>query len=190
MAPYAQEWGAIRAALDARKRSDGTLEPWAAMTLLDRVRGFSAAGWQSVDLSDSIQRGRSPHTIAFESAMVDPRPSARRIPAPGPVPGLSEGSHEAVLRFTVLASGVVDSSSIEVISTTSPRMTQHAVATIREMLFWPGCRNGEAVAVRNVEQPVMYRMSNTIRVQRSGEEWCYAALNASYRSARYSRLGR
>ncbi len=93
--------------------------------------------------------------------MVDPKPTLREIGGPYRSPGLSDGTtrHEAVLQFAISAAGVVDSASIKVVSTTSPLMTQYALRMLTGSRYWPGCRNGEAVPVRDLQQSFQYSSS-------------------------------
>ena len=56
-------------------------------------------------------------------------------------------NHVVVLRFHVLPSGVADSASVQVISSTDPRFTSIAMRTVRRSSYWPACKDGEAVTM-------------------------------------------
>ena len=98
----------------------------------------------------------SADTRVFSRDSVDVPTRMRRTPLIGYPPAwVPEGSHRVVLRYHVLATGVVDSASIQVMSSTDARFINLAVRTAARSRFWPACKDGEAVAML-VQQAYRY----------------------------------
>jgi hypothetical protein len=98
----------------------------------------------------------SADTRVFSGDSVDVATRMRRTPLIGyPPEWAPDSNHRVVLRYHVLATGVVDSASIRVMASTDARFTNIAVRTAAGSRFWPACRGGEAVAIL-VQQAYRY----------------------------------
>jgi TonB family protein len=98
----------------------------------------------------------SADTRVFSGDSVEIGARMRRTPLIGyPPEWAPDSSHRVVLRYHVLATGMVDSASIKVMSSTDARFTDLAVRTAARSRFWPACKGGEAVAIL-VQQAYRY----------------------------------
>ena len=98
----------------------------------------------------------SADTRVFPGDSLDIGPRMRRSPLIGYPPGwTADRGHLVVLQYHVLPSGAVDSTSVEVISSTDARFNDIAMRTVRGSSFWPACKDGEAVVAR-VRQSLRY----------------------------------
>lgn len=100
----------------------------------------------------------SADTTRHMPVMVDPKPVLHQMPSRIPPREITADSrlHEAVLQFSISATGVVDTSSVEVVTSTDDTTRDFAIAVLLGSSYWPGCRNGEAVAVKGLQQPFRY----------------------------------
>jgi TonB family protein len=89
----------------------------------------------------------SADTTTYRAREWDTPPAMRRAPLiPYPPELTPAGRHRVTLRFRVLATGLVDSASIVVVSSTEPRLDRYAVEGVRKTVMWPACKDGAAVA--------------------------------------------
>lgn len=97
-------------------------------------------------------------TVAVRAGFVDPKPVQREVALSARDRKLASSplKESVVLRFTVLATGQVDTASVRVVSSTDTTITPDAIARLLASRFWPGCRGGEAVAVKDVQQKLSF----------------------------------
>jgi TonB family protein len=93
--------------------------------------------------------------MKFVTVSYDVVPDPISIPTPELPPSLQGTTGRVVLQFVVGTNGRVEPNSIQVVSSTDPRLTTPSIVAIQQALYRPGQFHHQPVPVR-VEQAISF----------------------------------
>jgi TonB family protein len=127
-----------------------------ASTRLDVTFAFKLGGAPArPNLATSCAGLASEDSIVYDTTQVAERPSLRVAPKPGYPPLEREaGIHGRVIVTVIIgADGTPDATSMRIVQHVDAAIDYEAVRWLRNVSYWPACRDGHPVRVR-IAQPV------------------------------------